>query len=226
MLVIYVFTVLLWCVGLHETCLPDVPVSTMFFSLCTAAIVFYATHRLGHEKQAIFVWFRAHTYGHHYLAYPSHTPQSDKYVPNTIDVYHLNTYAYVISGVCHLTFCYFIIMRRWDYILALIVTELILLYIENYFHLEVHKRSSKWQQWAWFRYIRECHMQHHRLYTVNFAVVALWTDWLCGTLAAPTDKDNNNNSNRNVEEDASSTNSTVLHHQAQSNMPATAAVYL
>lgn len=198
MLLLYMFTVLLWCVGLHETVLPHVSVSTLFLSLCVGAVVFYATHRLGHEKQAITVWFRAHTHGHHYLAYPSHTPQSDKYVINTIDTYALNTFAYVLSGMLHLLMSYMFILRRMDYIVALAGTELILLYIENYFHREVHKCSSSWQHWAWFRYIRDCHMQHHRLYTVNFAVVALWTDWLFGTLAAPTDKDicNNNSSSR------------------------------
>lgn len=159
---------------------------TTLFTMIGAAFIFASTHRLGHT-QLIREWYRSHVGGHHFYAYPPNRTRYSQYIDNKHDVYNLNTYAYLLSGIVYLGFIYCFIQRNLYFITWIAFIILILLYVEYFIHLHVHFKQSWLETWQWFRFLRDVHDEHHRSFKFNYAVVAIFTDIFAGTFLLPRD---------------------------------------
>lgn len=158
----------------------------LFVTFHVVGITLHSTHRIGH-KRLIREWYRAHTIGHHIMAYPENRYTDIKYRGSPVDSYHLNTIMYVITGTISLSACVFFLSSSLREVGWTITFLLGLIYWDHYIHQQLHHSNSVLRKYNWFRSVQEYHRIHHtHPYKCNYSICCLFIDWIMGTLVEPT----------------------------------------
>jgi hypothetical protein len=178
-----IFNVLLWLfIGFIGSFIFNLPILWGYFIYFTCGILFWLIHFIGHTK-LIPQWYKAHTIGHHGLAYPWKNFLSESYVVNTYDKYDLNTFMYLTGAIIMTIVMKFIFGLISIQVLGTFIYLVILLKMEDLIHNEIHLKNSYLNKYDWFQKMRYIHYLHHRgNMKRNYAMKDFFIDLVTGNL--------------------------------------------
>jgi hypothetical protein len=154
-----------------------------------------ATPRPWYVPTILEPWITAHG-GHHKIYGAGHFFDLSGYIANHWDKCTLNTYLYVGMLVVDLALIGRLFVPSADETVSLLCMVLCLFWLEQVVHNAIHEDDGAFAHLDKFEFVGvrsmmcrlwRIHFVHHRLLVRNFAAVAWWFDWSCGTLMWPAD---------------------------------------
>lgn len=135
------------------------------------------THVVGHAR-LFDRWFRAHTVGHHIVAYPPSRFLSDNFEISTDPnwKFYLPAAYGPALGAAALGY-------GWPVPVVMAVTSMVAIWFADHIHTGMHLRGFWMERWALFRELRRLHVFHHKGdFHANFGVYDFLFDILLGTM--------------------------------------------
>lgn len=152
-----------------------------YLTYISACLIFGIIHRLGHVNIISF-WYQAHAIGHHIHAYPLKKFLTNDYQIDA-DSFRITNQIFLVISPIYIFIFKLISAYTWSQMSMIMIYVLVISFIEDEIHSQIHMQKSRFNNYEWFQKLRYLHYLHHRgVMKQNYAMKDFFIDISTGNM--------------------------------------------